>query len=635
MTVLQDAQAKAATLKAGNAKATAEETLAARDNVSVPEHQEQVSRRRAAGRRRGLHDTITHAPQRLRALVRADEIWLVVLAAGVGVFAGLMVTAVTSAARVMQSKLFALSRGEDLSTATDLKIPYLLVVPMAGGLAVGLSALLLQHWKRKRAVDPIEANALYGGNMSLRDSLWVVAQTLLSNGFGASVGLEAAYTQMGAAIASRLGRSFRVRRSDLRMLVGCGAAGAIAGAFNAPLAGAFYAYELVIGTYTIVSLAPVVVSAIVATAVVQWIGGGPPELEMLLPTRIEAIDYIPLIVLSLVCALIAIAFMKSVTVIERGFRASRIPAWSRPGVGGIVVGLLAILAPSVLSSGHSALGEIVRSAYPIQWVGALILLKAVANAVSLGSGFVGGMFFASIYLGGLVGNFFALLLPYVLNDHMIPVPVCAMVGMTSLAVAVVGGPLTLTFLALEETGSLPLTAATLVACVISSLTVRRLFGYSFTTWRFHLRGEAIRSAVDVGWIRTLSVGRMMRKDVRTVRADTTMAAFHHDFPVGATERIVAVDNAGDYAGIVLVAEVHSSDDTVHRISEVLHHTDAYLLPDMTVKEAIAMFEETESDALAVLESKDSHRVLGLLTEQHALRRYSEVLDQKRRELAGE
>ena len=114
-------------------------------------------------------------------------------------------------------------------------------------------------------VDPIEANALHGGRLSLNDSLIIAAQNLISNGFGASVGLEAGYTQLASGLASKIGLSLQLRRSDLRILVGCGAAGAIAAAFNAPLTGSFYAFELIIGSYTILSLAPVVVSALAAT----------------------------------------------------------------------------------------------------------------------------------------------------------------------------------------------------------------------------------------------------------------------------------------------------------------------------------------------------------------------------------
>jgi chloride channel protein, CIC family len=213
--------------------------------------------------------------------------------------------------------------------------------------------------------------------------------------------------------------------------------------------------------------------------------------------------------------------------------------------------------------------------------------------------------------------------------------VCALVGMSALAVAVVGGPLTMAFLALESTGSLPMTVAVLAASVVSALTVRRIFGYSFATWRFHLRGESIRSAVDIGWMRNLTVGRMMRKEFRAVRADTTVAGFRREFALGAIQRVVATDEKDRYAGMVQVAEVHAAEEDVTKISQVLHDTKAVLLPQMTIKEAVAAFEAAESDALAVVDGAETRKVIGVLTEQYALRRYSEELDRRRRELSGE
>ncbi|GGJ08388.1 hypothetical protein [Neoroseomonas lacus] len=106
------------------------------------------------------------------------------------------------------------------------------------------------------------------------------------------------------------------------------------------------------------------------------------------------------------------------------------------------------------------------------------------------------------------------------------------------------------FLALETTGSLPVVGAVLTAVAVAGLLVRRMFGYSFATWRFHLRGETIRSAHDIGWLRELTDGRMMRRDVRTVRDDTKLSSFRRDFPLGSTERVVALDQAGRYAGLV-------------------------------------------------------------------------------------
>ena len=159
---------------------------------------------------------------------------------------------------LMHELLFNIPNGERLSGVIDIDQGRLLMVPAVGGLAVGIVGLAVATMVAAPRRRSDRGNALYGGRMSLNDSLIVMVQTILSNSVGASIGLEAGFTQIGSAVASRLGRSFRVRRSDLRLLVGCGAAAAIGAAFNAPLTGAFYAFELVIGTYSLVNLAPVV-----------------------------------------------------------------------------------------------------------------------------------------------------------------------------------------------------------------------------------------------------------------------------------------------------------------------------------------------------------------------------------------
>ncbi len=584
--------------------------------------------------RRPFTHVVLHAPYILRALVRADELWLVALSAFVGVFVGVVVWAMTEATQRIHEILFLIGHEQRLSAMQWLDPWRTVLVPTVGGLFLGLVTLGISRIHRRRTVDPIEANALFGGRMSLSGSLVVVVQTIISNGVGASVGLEAAYTQISSAIASKWGHVFRVRRTDMRLLVGCGAAGAIAGAFNAPLAGAFYAFELVIGTYQLSSFAPVAVAALVSMAVVQGLGGEPFDLHID-PIPIGGLDYIPILALGMVCALLGIAIMRGVTVTEDLFRRSGVPVWLRPAVGGLVVGALALITPAVLSSGHGALHSTVAMEMTLPFLILLVALKSVASAVSIGSGFRGGLFFASLFLGALLGKAFAGLHAAISAEHAVSPLVFALVGMSGLAVAIVGGPLTMGFLALEATGNLPMTVAVLAACVVSSLTVRRTFGYSFATWRFHLRGEAIRSAVDIGWMRTLTVGRMMRHDIQTARADTRLPDFKRDFPLGTTARVIALDETGRYVGIVLLAEAHADGDDEHHVSDILHYTDTILLPSMTIKEAIAMFENAESDALAVVDGPQTRQVMGILTEQHALRRYSEELDRRRRELSGE
>ena len=576
-----------------------------------------------------------HAPQVLRALVRADEIWLVVLAAFVGCGTGISVWLMTATTQLVHETLFLIGPNDRLSAMASLEPLRTVFVPAMGGLVLGVVTLGITRLRPRRTVDPIEANALFGGRMSLSGSLIVVVQTIMSNGVGASVGLEAGYTQIGSAIASRWGHAFRVRRNDLRLLVGCGAAAAIAGAFNAPLTGAFYAFELVIGTYTLVSFAPVAVAALVSQAVVQALGGSIFDLTPQVPAHIEALDYIPILALGMLCALLGISIMRGVTITEDLFRKSRVPIWLRPGIGGLAIGILALVTPAVLSSGHGALGQTFEHHDKLYLIVLLVVLKAAASAISIGSGFRGGLFFASLFLGALLGKAFAGALAIVSAQHAIPQEVCALVGMSGLAVAIIGGPLTMGFLALEATGSLPMTVAVLAACVVSSLTVRRTFGYSFATWRFHLRGEAIRSAVDIGWMRNLTVGRMMRREMRTVRADTPLSAFKRDFPLGTTQRVIVLDEDDRYAGIVQLPEAHADADDDHKVRDIAHYAETVLLPQMTIKEAVAMFENAESDALIVVDNADDRHVIGLLTEQYALRRYSDELDRRRRELSGE
>ena len=165
--------------------------------------------------------------------------------------------------------------------------------------------------------------------------------------------------------------------------------------------------------------------------------------------------------------------------------------------------------------------------------------------------------------------------------------------------------------------------------------MRRLFGYSFSTWRFHLRGESIRSAVDIGWMQELTAGRMMGKEYATVRQDALLEDLRRQFPLGAVQRFVAVDEQDRYAGLALVQDLYSVGPEVTSLCDILHQQSDVLLTQMTIKEAIAKFEDTESDALVVVDSLEDMHVIGMLTEQFALRRYSEHLDRQRRSLSGE
>jgi CIC family chloride channel protein len=578
---------------------------------------------------------VLHAPQRFRALVRADEVWLAILSAVVGVLAGAGVSAINLVTAAMHVKLFALPLGQGLSESDSISPLRAFAVPVLGGAVLGVSLWALAKFRPKPLVDPVEANALYGGRVSLTDSVIVAGQTTWSNGVGASVGMEAGYAQLGAGIASRLGRSFRLRRNDLRVLVGAGTAAAIGGAFNAPLCGSFYGIELIIGVYSITTLPFVVIAALAGTLTTQLLLGGTPPLNVVLPAYVPGAVYPVVLLLGFLSGLAGIAIMRGVTMIEAGFRRSGIPIWARPALGGAVVGLLGCITPKAMSSGHTALHADIGLTYPFLSVVVFLLAKAIASAFSIGSGFRGGLFFASLLLGALFGKMFAgvvMLLPFLTP---MPAGFYAVVGMSALAVAIVGGPMTMTFLALESTQNFAVTMAVLAAGIVAALTVRRLFGYSFATWRFHLRGESIRSAVDIGWIHSLTVGRMMRPAQYEVPRSMGLETFKAEYPLGTASRVIVTDEDGLYAGLAYPAEAYGLGEASGSVSDIIQHDQHYLLAGMTVKEAIAAFEAAEADALAVLDGAGTRKVLGLLTEQYALRRYTEELDRRRREISGE
>jgi chloride channel protein, CIC family len=576
------------------------------------------------------------APRRLRAFVRAHETSLVVLAALVGTVGGCVVLAMAIAVAALHAVLFDISIRDRLSSQLGIDPLRALLVPSLGGLLLGLVFLWLSRWRPAREIDPIEANALHGGRMSFRGSVIVALQTIWSSGVGASVGLEAGYTQLSSGVAASLGRAFHLRRADQRVMVGCGAAAAIAGAFGAPLAGAFYAFELVIGGYTPASLTPVGVAAVAGYFVTHGFAALSLGIAIDSVGDVLGRDLAIAALFGALAGLCGIAIMRGVTLCETLLAKTRLWSPLRPALGGLAVGLMALLTPQVMSSGHGALHFTAIVSLPLALIAGIFILKAVASIVSLGSGFRGGLFFATLLMGALAGQLFAAganaLVPGLELDPM----VYAVIGMSALSASVIGGPLTMSFIALESTGNLWLTTAVLVAVIISTLITRELFGYSFATWRFHLRGETIRSAADVGWLRDLTVARLMRADLTTADADMPIEEFREKFPLGSKTQVVAVDGEGRYVGLVLIAEAHAPDIATDKgLINILHHRGVVLHPAMNIQEAIAAFDAAEAESLAVVETGGEQRPIGILTEAHAMRRYAEESEKRRREAVGE
>lgn len=561
------------------------------------------------------------------------EVSVFLLACIVGVLAGSGATLMSVAAHAMHQAFFRTGPGGFLSAAPELTAAYMFFMPALGGLLLGGYALLIRKYRPRPVTDPIEANALEGGRMSLLDSIILSSQTVLGNGFGASVGMEAGYTQWGSGIASFIGQKLDLRRSDLRVLVGCGAAGGIAAAFHAPLAGAFYAFELIIGIYAIPHVAPVMAAALLGYLSAQALGVvGTPIIIPHVPNVVPG-DYLLFVLLGLIGAALAIAIMRTMTLVEQGFSRSGIPVWLRPMVGGLIVGALALVSPQVLASGESAIHIQVHSTVTLAVAGILVL-KVLAAACSLGSGFRGGLFSAALFLGSLMGKLYAGALEVLAPSlHVEPV-IAAVVGMAALAVGIVGGPVTMTFLVLEATGNLAISGLVLAAAIACSLMVRLTFGYSFSTWRMHLRGESIRGAQDVGILRDLTVGRLMRPEPPVFPAEGHLSDLWERRYDALWRVAVLADGEGRYAGLVRLLTTHGAPPDA-RAETLAMCRDRILVPEMNVQDALRLFEGAGTPALAVLSDKDGGRIVGVLDEAEALHAYAQALEAQRRTLAGE
>lgn len=576
--------------------------------------------------------SILMLPLALRAFVRSTETGLVFVAILVGITSGVLVSGMNASVLHMHAFLFGLDPGDRLSASQDLVWWRTILVPVLGGCVLGLTTIWIGNRYRNRLADAIEANALHGGRISFRGSVYLSVQTLLSSGFGASVGLEAGYTQICAATASWAGRVLNARRSDMRLLVACGASGAIGAAFGAPLAGTFFAFEVVLGSYSVSSLVPVVASALAASYVSQFITGHDFLVftGIVAPAAVSRLTHI--VIIGLVCSAGSILLMEAVAIVERLFARSRISPPLRPVVGGLYVGLLAIATPQVLGSGHGALQLDLIASASLQNTLLLLALKFLAAAVSLGSGFRGGLFFASLLLGALVGQAYAFIATWLDPFASISQGVASLAGMAALGTGVVGAPVTMTLLALELTGDFYVASVALLASAISSLIVRETFGYSFATWRFHLRGEAIRGPHDVGWVRDLTVEKLMRTDVRTVSEGTSVREAREMFPLGSTKQIAAIQIDQTYSGIILLEDLYSLEDADKTaILRLARYSDDFLLPKMTIQQAFEKFRQTEADALAVLNDVMSRRIIGLVSEAHILRRYGDELERRNME----
>ena len=569
---------------------------------------------------------------------RNSEMALILLAGVLGLGAGLSVVILRVSVTAIHSALFGIPWGGHLSDGFSLDWWQVVFVPCVGGLVVGGAAWVIKRRRPRETVDAIEANALFGGRMSLTDSLNLALLTVLSGGCGASVGLEAAYTQVGAGLCSNVGSRLSLRRDDMRTLVGCGAAAAIAAAFDAPLAGAFYAFELIIGNYSIGNLAPVLLAALSGTFVAREFLGEDLAFATSRAVHLTTTDYLLFVPEGLGAAGLGMIVMQGVTATEQWMRRQAIPPWVRPPIGGLVVGIVALIYPRVLGSGHGGIVANLHFTFDLPYLCGLVAAKIAASAISIGVGFRGGLFSSSLFLGTLFGGAVVMSLNVVAPSFDADPLVYTLVGMGAVGAAIVGAPITMILLVLESTRDFAATVGVTVGVIAATVAVRRWFGYSFATWRFHLRGLKITGAEDIGWIDSLTIGRVMRRDGKTVPTEMSVAAMRKAFPPVAIPQLFATED-GRLVGTIDPADLWAPDlgGIPEEVSaaDLMLPVEATLLATDNLQSSLKKFSEAKLEILPVVEDPDGLQLIGYLTEAEALKSYSRELERHRSDTIGE
>lgn len=335
----------------------------------------------------------------LRRLVTSDQLLLLIFAVFIGAAAAYGAIAFRFLVLMVQGLGFGTFEGALYVYAASLPPWQLIAVPTFGGLVIGLFVHFIMPERRPGVADVIEAVALRSGRIGVRAGLGAALVSAASIGVGGSVGREGPVVHLGAALSSWLGHAFGFGRSLIVTLLGCGVAAAIAASFNAPIAGVFFALEVVIGHYALTAFAPIGLASVTGTLISRIQYGDFPAFVVPSHSITSFFEFPAFALLGVISAAVAVILIRSIAAAQATSDRTTVPRWLHPALGGLVVGLIALAFPHVLGVGYGATDEALNDLLPLWLLIALVVGKTVAVTVSIGSGFGGGVFSPSLFLG--------------------------------------------------------------------------------------------------------------------------------------------------------------------------------------------------------------------------------------------
>lgn len=567
---------------------------------------------------------------RARTLFRlSDAHTMLIWSAIVGVGGAFATMAFREGIDLMQ-RLISGHSGSFVQMAKSLPWYLRFWMPAAGGFLAGCVLLLATRGDKEAAkTDYMESVALGNGVVPVRQSLWRSVSSLLTIGSGGSIGREGPMVQLAALAASLVGRFAHFDPPRLRLLVACGAAAGITSAYNAPIAGAFFVSEIVLGTIAMESFGPMVVASVVANIVMREFVGYRPPYEMPVFPAVTGAEVLPFVVLGALCGVLAPQFLHLLDASKTQFKRLPVPLPVRLALGGLVVGVISVWIPDVWGNGYSVVNQILHAPWTWQALVAVLVFKVIATAATAGSGAIGGVFTPTLFVGAVFGSLFGFAMDALWPGHTSAYFAYAIVGMGAFMAGATQAPLMAILMIFEMTLSYQVVLPLLVSCVFAYFVARA----TGTTSMYQITQHHYQDAQERQRLRTTQMRELIQPAQTVVPLTASVADMTRVFLEYPVKYLYVTDDAGRFRGAVALKDITSDlldkRDTTDKTAAHYAHTPFPLLtPDMPLATALERFMAFQGERLPVIESEAEPTLAGVVYKTSLLDAYRRMTGER-------
>jgi len=527
---------------------------------------------------------------------------------------------------------------EPMALGADLPWWRRLLAPALGGLLVGpLVHYLARETKGHGVPEVMEAVARRGGVIRRRVVAVKTIASALTIGSGGSVGREGPIVQIGAALGSAIGQALKLPGRQVRTLVGCGAAAGIAATFNAPIAGALFAVEVILADFAAAQLAPIVIASVVATVVSRAVLGDSPAFTVPPYELVSPVELVFYAIAGALAGLVGVAFMTLLYGSEDWWEKFRMPEPLKAALGGLLVGCIGIGLPAIFGGGYGAITATLAGEVSVATLALLLVAKLAATSITLASGGSGGVFAPSLFLGAVAGGLFGSFVHQLFPGSTATSGAYALVTMGAVVAAATHAPITAIIMIFEMTQSIAIIPPLMAACVVSVLVAGALRRDSIYTLKLRRRGVDLLAEKDPNVLRVLRVRDVIDREPELVPAgasfrsvlDLVVASRHAAFfVVDAEKRLLGTISISAIRRVVLEQE------TLHDVvvaADLIGPDDATVTEEDHLDTCLHLLSEEEYEEIPVVEP-GTRRVIGAVHEQDVLEAYHREMLQ--RDLTG-